>query len=49
MFGCCVGVSAKQFDVLLKVVKQQQQQKPKLQLVQSPIQDLQSATPQEVC
>lgn len=48
MFGCCVGVSAKQFDILLKVMRQQQQHKPKLQPVQSLVQDLESVTPQEV-
>lgn len=48
-FACCVGVSAKQFDVLLKVMKQQQlEQKPKLQPVPSPLEDLASITPQEV-
>ena len=49
MFVCCVGVSAKQFDVLLKVMKQQQQeQKPKLQPVPLPIEDLANIMPQEV-
>lgn len=49
MLACCVGVSAKQFDVLLKVVKQQQQeQKPKLQPVPSLLENLASITPQEV-
>ena len=43
------GVSAKQFDVLLKVMKQQQQeQKPKLQPVASQLEDIASISPQEV-
>ena len=48
IFCCCAGVSAKQFDVLLKVMKQQQQQKPKLQPVPSPLQSLQSVNPHKV-
>lgn len=49
MLGWCAGVSAKQFDVLLKVMKQQQQeQKPKLQPVQSQSELRANVSPQEV-
>lgn len=49
MLGWCAGVSAKQFDVLLKVMKQQQhEQKPKLQPMQSQSELLANVSPQEV-
>lgn len=49
MMNHCAGVSAKQFDILLKVMKQQQEQKPKLQPVQSALEEVAHVTPQEVC
>jgi len=45
---CDAGVSAKQFDVLLKVTRQQQQQKPKIQPVQSVLESVDAMPAQQV-
>ncbi len=48
-FCCFAGVSAKQFEVVIKVLKQQQQQqKPKLQPAQAPLQPFDVKPSQQV-